>query len=343
VEAIVDPARDFGLHIFSRVSGDPSYRFPDKYLPHVVGSLSYPSVLTAYRHYRVFLNVNSVVESPSMCARRIFELLGCGASVLSGGSPAIEALLGPGLVWQSDAPERTHRLLGMLLANEQLRDRVALQGLRKVLHEHTYGHRFEAVLAAAGLPGAEPQRPLVSVLGPGDAVRRFAEGQRYERVEPIECDTGDASALNAAAERAEGELVAVVADGPVYGPDYLADLVDAFDYADAGMVGKRCTYARVPSRDWLVRRHPADEYRYVTAVEDATLVFRRAIALERPFAAAPGGVLAHFQRGYAEAGGRILSADRFNFVAESGPGDVDDLLADATLEAHIDASAHALA
>ena len=55
----------------------------------MVGSLNYAQMLTAYRAYKVFLNVNSVVESPSMCARRIFEISASGTPVVSAPSAAI--------------------------------------------------------------------------------------------------------------------------------------------------------------------------------------------------------------------------------------------------------------
>ncbi|WAP52906.1 hypothetical protein OL239_07145 [Arthrobacter sp. ATA002] len=63
-----------GLEIFARHSGrDDNYKFPSPYDKRVVGTLSYREMLSAYKAYKVFLNANSVVESPSMCARRILK------------------------------------------------------------------------------------------------------------------------------------------------------------------------------------------------------------------------------------------------------------------------------
>src|SRR5699024_3696977 len=81
---------DTGLEIFSRFLGDDErYQFPGELAARVVGSLSYDRMLTAYKAYKVFLNVNSVVTSPSMCARRIFEITASGTPVVSAPSPAI--------------------------------------------------------------------------------------------------------------------------------------------------------------------------------------------------------------------------------------------------------------
>ena len=55
-----------GFEIFSRQLGrQPQYQFPGILKKHVVGSLSYKQMLTAYKAYKVFLNVNSVMDSPS--------------------------------------------------------------------------------------------------------------------------------------------------------------------------------------------------------------------------------------------------------------------------------------
>ena len=82
------------LEIFSRqLGGNAEYQFPEPLDPHVVGSLTYAQTLSAYRAYKVFLNVNSVIDSPSMCARRIFEISASGTPVVSAPSQAIAQFL----------------------------------------------------------------------------------------------------------------------------------------------------------------------------------------------------------------------------------------------------------
>ncbi|MGX9900569.1 CgeB family protein [Arthrobacter sp. SA17] len=79
-----------GLEIFSRqMGGDLKYQFPERFASRVVGSLDYSEMLTAYKAYKTFLNVNSVVDSPSMCSRRVFEIIASGANVVTTPSPAI--------------------------------------------------------------------------------------------------------------------------------------------------------------------------------------------------------------------------------------------------------------
>lgn len=92
MEMLLDAAAEFGLHIFDRMDrqDDPRFAWPEKYQEYIVGSLTYPQTLEAYRRYKTFINVNTVVDSPTMCARRVYELLASGTRVLSGPSLALE-------------------------------------------------------------------------------------------------------------------------------------------------------------------------------------------------------------------------------------------------------------
>jgi spore maturation protein CgeB len=94
MEMLLEPAREFGLHIFDRHGGTDDARFawPEEYRPHIVGSLNYLQTVEAYRRYKVFLNVNTVTDSPTMCARRVFELAASGTPIVSGPSRALNQL-----------------------------------------------------------------------------------------------------------------------------------------------------------------------------------------------------------------------------------------------------------
>src|SRR3546814_15883280 len=75
MEYLLKPALERDLHIWSRMQkGDKRYRFPKPYKKHVVGSLPYEKMLSAYTAYKVFLTVNSVTGSPSMGSRPLFPL-----------------------------------------------------------------------------------------------------------------------------------------------------------------------------------------------------------------------------------------------------------------------------
>src|SRR5699024_7191058 len=162
-----------GLEIFSRFLGDDErYQFPGELAERVVGSLDYERMLTAYKAYKVFLNVNSVVTSPSMCARRIFEITASGTPVVSAPSPAIGEFFTADEVPQATSREDAAHVVRALVRSPELRDRTVHLAQRRIWHEHTYTHRPRQVPDAGGLgekaggagPGGGTGLPAVSVL-----------------------------------------------------------------------------------------------------------------------------------------------------------------------------------
>jgi spore maturation protein CgeB len=346
---VLEPARDVGLHIFSRMlEGDSRLQFPPRYDRHVVGSLPYERMLTAYKSYKIFLNVNSVLDSPTMCARRIFELSACGTPVLSGYSRAVEEFF-PGTVSITRTQEETRTLLAGMLANPELRDRQAHLAMREVFAKHTFGHRVETVLDAIGRPQPRPE-PYVSVImatnRPGNlahAIDQVAR-QRWRRLQlvlvlhglDLEPDvvrdkvraagiddvvvlTADATlplgqCLNIAIDGADGDLIAKMDDDDIYGEHYLSDLVPAFSYTDADIVGKRACYVQLRAMNATLLSKPEAEHRYGNLVRGGTLVVRGDTLRQLRFDHVPRGSDTKLLRRAKEQGIRIYSADRFNYV-----------------------------
>ncbi|WP_411732808.1 glycosyltransferase [Paeniglutamicibacter sp.] len=148
----ISPKLRYGLDIFSRQhGGDEKYQFPDPYRAHVVGSLAYDQMLTAYKYYNVFLNVNSVVDSPSMCARRIFEITAAGAAVVSAPSAAISNFFAPSEVIEVHSREEAAHAIRSIVRSPELRDRMVHLGQRRIWNEHTYAHRAKTVTNFVGL------------------------------------------------------------------------------------------------------------------------------------------------------------------------------------------------
>jgi spore maturation protein CgeB len=147
MEYVLDPAREFDLHIFDRMGTmtDDRFAWPERFRPHIVGSLSYAQTLEAYRRYRVFLNVNTVVDSPTMCARRIFELVASGTKVVSGPSRAIDQMIPPGVVSVVHDADETKAALTSALEGRRDEEAVA-RGLDWIRAGHTYSHRVDAIL-----------------------------------------------------------------------------------------------------------------------------------------------------------------------------------------------------
>src|SRR5699024_8226698 len=124
----------------------------------VVGSLPYRNLLTAYKHFKVFLNVNSVVDSPSMCARRIFEITAAGTPVVTTPSAATKAFFPIDEIAQPETKEDAEFVLRSLVRSKELRDRTVHKAQRRIWAEHTYTHRAMSVMDALAIDHADPVR-----------------------------------------------------------------------------------------------------------------------------------------------------------------------------------------
>src|SRR5699024_6449773 len=151
--------------IFSRLhGGDEKYQFPGELSDHVVGSLPYDRILTAYKDFAAFLNVNSVVDSPSMCARRIFEITASGTPVVSAPSAATRRFFPVDEVFQpTDRQEAAHTIRA-LMRSPELRDRSVHLAQRRIWREHTYSHRAMEIMDVLDIAYTDPTAATASVI-----------------------------------------------------------------------------------------------------------------------------------------------------------------------------------
>ncbi|WP_051433434.1 glycosyltransferase family protein [Promicromonospora kroppenstedtii] len=355
----VSPTMEHGLEIFSRFRGrDDKYQFPAPLDGRVVGSLDYDRMLTAYREYKVFLNVNSVVGSPSMCARRIFEITASGTPVVSTPSAAVGEFFPPDEVFVAETREAGAHAIRALVRSPELRDRAVHKGQRRIWREHTYAARSQRVLHDAGLVAspvvARPSvtalvstnRPhqldhVLAVLGAQESVEvqvallthGFEADDVDLRARAKEAGVGSlelltapsdvplGSCLNLLLEAADGDVVAKIDDDDLYGPQYLSDQLHALAYSGADVVGKQAHYMYLEGADATILRFADREHRYTDRVMGPTIVAGREIASKIRFRSLERGEDTAFLTDVVEAGGIVYSADRFNFVqVRSAPG-----------------------
>ncbi|MBE1877118.1 glycosyltransferase family protein [Myceligenerans pegani] len=346
------PRMERGLEIFSRFRGrDEKYQFPSPFAERVVGSLDYDRMLTAYREYKVFLNVNSVVDSPSMCARRIFEITACGTPVVSAPSAAVGKFFPGDEVFVAEDRAEASATIRALANSKELRDRAVHKGQRRIWREHTYSARARAVLHDVGLaPSATPPRPsvtaLVSTNRPhqldhvlaGLGAQREVDLQIALLAHGFEMDEDDIAArakdagvdnltlvtagadvplggcLNLLLDVADGDVVAKIDDDDRYGPHYLSDQLYALDYSRADVVGKQAHYMYLSGPDLTLLRFADREHRYTDRVMGPTIVAGADVARRARFPEVSRGEDTGFLERVTSAGGRVYSTDRFNFV-----------------------------
>jgi spore maturation protein CgeB len=349
LELLLTPARDHGLHIWSRLQNeDRRYRFPHRYRQHVVGSLPYERMLGAYTSYKLFLNVNSVTTSKTMCSRRLFELSAAQTPVVTTPAASVEPFFGADVEVVRDEAE-ARAAIEVLLAHEDLRDRMALRAHRRVYDEHLVTHRVDTVLRAIDrdTPVATPTvSAIVPTIRPGqlDHVLRQVGTQTWPHLQLVlvlhgidvppdlearardagvtdlvvrraDADVTLGAALNLGVQAADGQLVAKLDDDNLYLPDYLTDLVRALDYSGADVAGKWAHFVHLEASRLNLLRFAEHEHRFTDLVQGGTLLTGRDLAAELRFEDLPRRVDTTFLHKVRRGGGTVYSADRFNFVS----------------------------
>lgn len=251
------------LEIFDRNFGknDVNYQFPAEYQPYIVGTLPFEKIDTAYKGYRYAINLNSIKQSQSMFARRVFELLGCNTITVSNFSRGVRLLFGDLVITTDNGEEMLRRL--QLLAEDPLNsDKLKLAALRKVMQEHTYTQRLEYVMSKVTGTAKAQRLPEIVVIGEAqdreqfDMLRAHLDRQTYSQVRMVIVSDAYQSSIVSDDPRilvlkpaqlkktSLGELVgntpwiAAFVPGDYYGPNYLLDLALATRYSRAQVVGK---------------------------------------------------------------------------------------------------------
>jgi glycosyltransferase involved in cell wall biosynthesis len=243
----------------------PGYQFPEEYQSHIVGGALTPDLMDVpYKGYTENLNLNSVKQSQSMFARRVFELMASNTLVISNFSRGLRLMFGD-LAITTDSGTEMRRRLERIDAQPCGRERLRAMALRKVLQEHTYADRLAFIAEEAGIDleqRALEKVGLVAVLrNESDAARaqQIVATQTYPNVHLVLLDqrpdlepAGDGehvTPFDTAVEtvRSAGcTLIGVVDPRNFYGPDYILDLVHTLRWADVPAAGHHERFAHLP-------------------------------------------------------------------------------------------------
>ncbi len=354
--AEVAPRMQSGLAIYSRYSGgDDRYQFPAAFSKYVVGGLPYKKMVSAYRQHKVFLNVNSVVSSTSMCSRRVFEILASGTVVVSTRSAAINHFFDKDeLPTVSDGVEAQH-LLRALVNSKELRDRIVHKAQRKIWDQHTYEKRAEFVLEKTlGFANRQNKKPRISVISSTNrpeqirhlieqverqcdvdvelclALHGFDEQEvvlpqlqdqkNVQNLKVIAVSSAESlgNCLNSLVELSTGDFIAKMDDDDEYGRHYLVDQYNALKYSGADLVGKQAVYVSLEQSSIIALKNSVKEHRWTDFVAGPTLFGPRSTFEDHRFEDRTTGEDSAFLSSLVKAGKRIYSSDRFNFLQVRG-------------------------
>lgn len=138
---------DFGLKVYDRFynSDDESHDFPEQFRFALNPPVPNSEVSKVYKESHIGMTINTETKSPTMFARRIFELMACNTFVVSNYSVGVEKFFGDDVLYLDRDPESLAHL------NSDSIEASKKRNLDKVLSEHTYLHRFHKILDVAGI------------------------------------------------------------------------------------------------------------------------------------------------------------------------------------------------
>lgn len=171
-----------GLTIYDRQANDPEspYRFPYDYQEYVRGSLPYTTLLGKYKTHISHLNVNSVVDSPTMFSRRVVEIAASGGVVLSGPGRGIAETLGETFPVTDSAPEYRAMIHSWAHDAEQ-RAEEAWRQMRTVYRAHTTATAITLLMRTARIPvvAPVPDTYMLKLHSPGEELIDSIAAQSY--------------------------------------------------------------------------------------------------------------------------------------------------------------------
>ncbi len=198
---LLKAANKYGLEIYDRNYGTGIFPFPDEYQEGIKGSIPYKELCEEYNRYRIFINVNSVTDSPTMFSRRVFELMACGTPVVSTYAKGIETLFDSNSVWLVNTPEEAEEAFYTLMNDDEEWRRRSLAGIREVFSKHTYAHRLNDIFVSLKLDTRIPTDPKVALVvdlreeNELGHINKFIESQSYKNFRVFVVNSGKLNSL----------------------------------------------------------------------------------------------------------------------------------------------------
>jgi len=308
MDIVLKPALEYDLHIYDRQQGvtgqlAEQFRFPDIYQHAIKGRLEYDEMVKAYKRYKVFLNVNSVKTSPTMFSRRVFELLACGTPVISAYARGIDEILGSDIVLFTRSEDETRNHLEHLLKNPDERNRLSVRGIRKVMDEHTYAHRFINILHTIGLNTGNFHKvrvAAIAIIKKIDDVKHIIDTHNQQTYRDFDLflfvdKKIKKSSIESMLKEFNKYPVKVFYDitdiqqtiknlvrdcyvwimncKDYYGPNFLKDAVIAVKYSNADIIGKHTHFELAPNGSTIELKGDGHEFMYVQSLVPGSVIF----------------------------------------------------------------------
>lgn len=141
---------DIAFKIYNRhyKSANPINRFPVVYEPYLKEGINFIKLSSVIKKARYAVNVNTVTDSETMFARRVFELMACNTCVISNYSLGMEKLFGENVWFIGEKFDKS-------LIEEKCKQNIDI-----VFKYHTYDQRLKKIMKVMEVPYSNLQKKV---------------------------------------------------------------------------------------------------------------------------------------------------------------------------------------
>ncbi|MCI1930357.1 MAG: glycosyltransferase [Clostridia bacterium] len=271
----------------------PEHAFPKIYDKYILGNLKSTEIDIAYKGYDFGINMNSIDQSQTMFARRVFEMLASNTVTIGNYSRGVKNYFGDLTISTNDA-ETLKQCIDKWCNDEESMRKYRLLGLRKVLSENLYEDRLSYIVERVFDKNIKRKLPEVTVLSyvensdEAENVLYAFKNQKYvnkklilitdmdglscpENAEIISTENANGTKLNT------DSWVTVFDPQNHYGKNYLMDIMLTNRYADFEGIGKYDYYKNDNDNISIIDR--SHTYKSVNELKTDRSVFKTTLFL----------------------------------------------------------------
>ena len=195
-----------------------TYYFPREYRRMVVGNFSYREIAKIYKLFPYVLNLNSVSESETMFASRIYDALACGSVLISSESIGMKQIF-PFIAVSDEEIDKLFEITDI----HNLRK----HAIRNVLREKTTFDIMQEILCILGFDVPAFKRPDVDILVSKvtDNIIQKLNNQSYKNIHICKRNNESTSECSISMD-----------DNVEFDSYMIEDMVDAFMYTDSDFI-----------------------------------------------------------------------------------------------------------
>lgn len=341
---ILDEVIEFGLDIYDRnyeavkKGTMPNHVFPDRFKPYIKGSLKYNEIDKAYKGYKLVVNLNTVKNSPTMFARRVYEVLACGTPVISNYSQGIKNIF-KDLVYIVENKGEMKDTIQKLMNDDTYYAKSQMNGMREVFEKHTYNHRFKFILDKLGLKYTDSQSEI-TLLAVVKSKKEFEQilniykKQNYKQKKLViliskfdgyidifkKYNIEDINVYiksymhnyNNISGFIKSNFFGFISHNKFYGENYLRDLSHAIKYTNADIIGKSAYYHI--ENNSLNLKNAENEYIFTENINIFSAISKPNVFDYDDIDKIINNIESINIDEYAKRGKRVFSTDKYNYI-----------------------------